>query len=530
MIDKNLDTLDKIYQSFVSNANLDDIIMYYNESQISIKMYIDGVDSYVRHLINLGVKPGEVVGYSMPNCPEIFFLFTAIARVGACAVPLFHMIPDAAKADIFNRSRVQIAVVSSAQYESFKEASKKAGSSYQIVTIDKGSECEYSFESSIDNIDLGKALVNGISPDLPLIIASSSGTTGIPKLVAMSQSNIASEVYAAIDLVTPIDSDCITEYKNSIAFPLSTAAIITVIGMVFVNVPIIFSQDVSPLRFLELMSKWKSQGLSAPPAYFEAILSLPMLDSFDLTNVKVIAGGMDFISPSLVRRMKEKFINVQCFANGYGLIETSNVFMVCKQTIEEGYDKPTGMMRICNGTSNTIEVRDEDGNLVPVGREGELCVRGSNVVKGYLNNPDESKRSFVDGWFKTGDIVRNEGDGLITLLGRRKYLIKRGGKSVSPIFVQDHLNKIEGVENSGVVGVPHQLYGEMIWAFIVVKNGFGLGLKDIMKYVRKELPNYMVPDQISFIEEIPKNSGVGKVDFEKLKEMALIELSNIYGG
>ncbi|HEY9062720.1 MAG TPA: class I adenylate-forming enzyme family protein [Pseudobacteroides sp.] len=530
MIDKNLNTLDKIYQSFVSNANPDDIIMYFNESQISVQMYIEGVDSYVRHLINLGVKSGEAVGYSMPNCPEVFCLFTAIARIGACAVPLFHMIPDAAKADIFRKSRVQIAVVSSKQYDSFKEASEKAVSPYRIVTIDKGSVCQYSFESSIDNIDLDKALANGISPDLPLIIASSSGTTGVPKLVAMSQSNVASEVYAAIDLITPIDSDCITRYRNSIAFPLSTAGIITVIGMIFVNIPIIFSQDISPIRFLQLMSMWKSQGLSAPPAYFEGILSLPMLDSFDLTSVKAIAGGMDFIFPSLVRRMKEKFINIRYFANGYGLIETSNVFMVCKQTVEDGYDKPTSMMRICRGTSNSIEVRGEDGNLVPLGCEGELYVRGSNVVKGYLNNPNESESSFSDGWFKTGDIVRNEGEGLITLLGRRKYLIKRGGKSISPIFVQDYLNKIEGVENSAVVGVPHQLYGEMIWAFIVVKNGFRLDLKDIMKHVRKELPNYMVPDQISFIDQIPKNSGVGKVDSEKLKEMALIELTNTYGG
>ncbi|KNY28041.1 Long-chain-fatty-acid--CoA ligase [Pseudobacteroides cellulosolvens ATCC 35603 = DSM 2933] len=246
-----------------------------------------------------------------------------------------------------------------------------------------------------------------------------------------------------------------------------------------------------------------------------------------MTSVETMAGGMDFISPSLVRRMKEKFINLNSLANGYGLIETANVFMVCKQNVEEGFYKPTSKMRLCSGTSNAIEVRDEGGSLVSPGNEGELYVRGSNVVRGYLNNAEETARSFGDGWFKTGDIVRNEGDGYITLLGRRKYLIKRGGKSISPVFVQDHLNKVEGIKVSAVVGVPHQLYGEMVWAFIVVKDGYKVELKDIMKHCRKELPNYMVPDQVLFIDEIPKNPGAGKVNYERLKEVALSELGNI---
>ncbi|WP_036939104.1 class I adenylate-forming enzyme family protein [Pseudobacteroides cellulosolvens] len=527
MIDNSLNTIDKIYQSFIRTAIPDDMIMYYNDSQVSVKVYMDGVDRYTRHLINLGVKPGVAIGYSMPNCPEVFYLFTAISRLGACAVPLFHMFPDVAKVDIFQKSRVQLVIVSEMQYDSFKAASEKAGCQYRIVTTHKGSACEYDFESSIDHIDLNSYYMNEVSPDMPLVIASSSGTTGIPKLVAMTQANIASEVYASIDLITPINSNIIKGYRYSIAFPLSTSGIITIIGLMFGGISIIFSQDVSPLRFLKLMSQWKAEGLTAPPAYFESILSLPMLDTFDLTSVETMAGGMDFISPSLVRRMKEKFINLNSLANGYGLIETANVFMVCKQNVEEGFYKPTSKMRLCSGTSNAIEVRDEGGSLVSPGNEGELYVRGSNVVRGYLNNAEETARSFGDGWFKTGDIVRNEGDGYITLLGRRKYLIKRGGKSISPVFVQDHLNKVEGIKVSAVVGVPHQLYGEMVWAFIVVKDGYKVELKDIMKHCRKELPNYMVPDQVLFIDEIPKNPGAGKVNYERLKEVALSELGNI---
>ncbi|KNY28042.1 AMP-dependent synthetase and ligase [Pseudobacteroides cellulosolvens ATCC 35603 = DSM 2933] len=264
MIDNSLNTIDKIYQSFIRTAIPDDMIMYYNDSQVSVKVYMDGVDRYTRHLINLGVKPGVAIGYSMPNCPEVFYLFTAISRLGACAVPLFHMFPDVAKVDIFQKSRVQLVIVSEMQYDSFKAASEKAGCQYRIVTTHKGSACEYDFESSIDHIDLNSYYMNEVSPDMPLVIASSSGTTGIPKLVAMTQANIASEVYASIDLITPINSNIIKGYRYSIAFPLSTSGIITIIGLMFGGISIIFSQDVSPLRFLKLMSQWKAEGLTAP--------------------------------------------------------------------------------------------------------------------------------------------------------------------------------------------------------------------------------------------------------------------------
>jgi acyl-CoA synthetase (AMP-forming)/AMP-acid ligase II len=157
-------------------------------------------------------------------------------------------------------------------------------------------------------------------------------------------------------------------------------------------------------------------------------------------------------------------------------------------------------------------------------------VKGANVIRGYPGDPAATEESFKDDWFRTGDIVINEGNNRVTLLGRKKYLIKRGGKSVSPVVVQNHINKLEGVKDSAVVGLPHQLYGEMVWAFVVPQKGVDLRLKEVMKHCRSELANYMVPDQVSFIDEIPKNSGVGKVNYELLKEMANKELQAIPGG
>jgi acyl-coenzyme A synthetase/AMP-(fatty) acid ligase len=530
MIGYNLKTVNDIYEDFVKRGDPEKPVMHFNESTVTLAEFKRNVDLYTGHLIQLGVRAGTPVGYTMPNCPEIFYLFIAISRLGSSAVPLFHMIPDMGKADIFKKCNVKYVITTSQQFASFKECSDKTGAQYKTATIDANEDAFYNFSIPI-NIETKATdcILADTDPDMPLLLASSSGTTGIPKFVMMTQSNFASEIYASYELVSPFDINGTDGYSSLMAFPLCTSGILTCLGVLFAGVTAIFMTEVSPVKFVQLLAYWKADTMSAPPAFFEAILTLPMLDNFDLSSVKRVFTGMDFFSPSLYRRLQMKFTGLNGFANGYGLTETSNVFMVCKSIGEENPNSTT-LMKLVENIGNSIEVRDDQDNLVPIGSEGELYVKGSNVIKGYLGNPEENQKSFNDGWFKTGDIARNEGNNTITLLGRKKYLIKRGGKQISPIVVQDYINKLEGVENSAVVGVPHQLYGEMVWAFIVKKDGCSLELKDVMKHLRSGLANYMVPDQVYFIDAIPKNSGVGKVNYEKLKEIANCELLKISGG
>jgi long-chain acyl-CoA synthetase len=141
----------------------------------------------------------------------------------------------------------------------------------------------------------------------------------------------------------------------------------------------------------------------------------------------------------------------------------------------------------------------------------------------------ENAESFRDGWFRTGDLARWLPEGTVELCGRRKYLIKRGGKSVSPVEVGDRVEACPGVRACAVVGVSQPLYGQMIWAFVVPDREHPAQLKDIMKVCRATLPNYMVPDRVSFIDDLPRGSGVGKIDREALIRMASRELETEQG-
>jgi acyl-CoA synthetase (AMP-forming)/AMP-acid ligase II len=504
------------YADFAQRGAPVDQVLHFNETAVTRGEFAAGVAAMEARLTSAGIGRGTVVGYSLPNCPEAFYLFIALARLGACAVPLFPMIPDQAKAMIYKNARASFVITLCALESKLREAATQVNAGFALLPLDGPWQAA---------VPAPGAPAAGGLETLPFVFASSSGTTGRPKLVCMTQANAAALIHAAIEMALPLFGVDGGGYSSAIAFPLSTAGMLNCCGTLFAGVRLIFSADLSPVRFMQLVTRWRADSLSAPPAYFEAILSLPMLDTFLLTTVRRIMTGMDFFSPSLLERLRARFPNIDSAANGYGLIETTNVFMIARAMSREELTGSLSRMRLPAGSENKIEVRGEGNKIVPAGDTGELWVSGKSVVRGYLGNPEETAAAFVDGWFATGDIVRNEGDGSVSLLGRKKYLIKRGGKSVSPVQVEDCINAVPGVKTSAVVGVPHRLYGEMVWAFIVGLPGAGPDLKTVMQHLRAALANYMVPDQLSFLDDIPKNPGAGKVDYEKLKTLALAELA-----
>lgn len=527
----NVTTFNDCILTFLKKYKPEKTIMIYNDRPITMGELNRNIDLYARHLIHMGVKPGTGIGYTLPNRPEIMYLFLALARLGAYALPVFHMIPDAGKVNIFKSGRVQWVITSAAQYDALSAASVNATPEYKLATIDACEKADYNLAEPADMaIVTEDYLLKQTAPHLPLLMSTSSGTTGIPKPVMMTQGNGGALALATIDMVAPDPLIGEDSYTSASSFPFSTSGILTVAATLFGSQILIFSDDISPMNFLRMISKSQAVSMAAPPAYFEALLSQPMLDEVDTSSIKRIFTGMDFLSPAQVARLKAKFININSAVSGYGLVETTLIFMHCKILEAEKLNTPLNYMKLIENIGNSIDVRDADGKSVVDGEVGELYVKGPSVVPGYLGNPAENAVSFKDGWFKTGDIVRKEGANVITLLGRQKYLIKRGGRSVSPLVVQNQINTLNGVKNSAVVGIPHPLYGEMIWAFVVKNGNASVELKDIRNHCRLDLPVYMIPDQVTFIDEIPKNSGVGKVNYEKMKQLAQEELKLIEGG
>lgn len=524
-------TFNEMYKQFVIENDEEYDLLYFNDTVVTNFDFIKRVDEIAKHLIRLGVRQGTGVGYTMNNNTDIIPLFIAIAKLGAYAVPQFAGIPPIARMDFYKKSKVRFVVTNESMVSALQTAGEKIEFIPEFIVVEKSQAYESIFGESMEAIDLNEYSITGEEGDLPLMIASSSGTTGIPKMVCMTQTNVGSEMIVSKDMVEEVrkllPSEC-KQDSSSLAFPFSTSVMLVLCGMVFQKRTMVFSDDITPMNFLKDIERRKSTAISCPPAYLESILLLKDKNPYDLSSVTELGGGMDFCPPECIRRLKTMFPNLRAYSNGYGLVETCNVYMHTAVDISGDEIKDTAKVRLAKHADNVIMVKDEQGNEVEVGEVGELYVKGPNVVKGYMSAPDTMMEAFHDGWLKTGDIAKKESDSCVTLLGRRKYFIKRGGKTISPIVVQTEINKTQGVKASGVVGVPHPLYGEMIWAFVVKEEGSDISLKEVKKQCREQLPYYMIPDQVTFIDEIPKNPGVGKVDFETLRNMAKERLEKIH--
>lgn len=490
------------------------------ETPVSWGSFAGLVERLAAGLASSGVREGDIVGYSLPNCPEAVGLPIALSQLGACAVPLFPMMPGAVRAGIFASLGCSLVVDSSGSVEKLTAAAVAMRASYRVASLqslqaDLGSPSPAPVEARSNR---------------SMLISATSGTTGAPKSVPITEENATSALRAAADMAHIGGWRDAPNFSSMIAFPLSTSSILVPLGMLFAGTRLVFSSNLSPLRFLELAAHWNVDSLSAPPAYFETILSLPAQHQPALPNLRAVLTGMDFLQPTLLNRLCKRFSGLDRAVSGYGLVETSTVFMTWKAHEPSQLFGPTNVFEICPGSDNEIDVRDESGQSLPAGTHGELWVRGASVVSGYLSTSRDDADPFVNGWFRTGDLVRRIDATRIELCGRLKYLIKRGGKSIAPSEVQNRIESCTGVAASAVVGVKHPLYGEMIWAFVVANENHAVTLKDIMKICRSTLPNYMVPDHVTFLEQLPRGTGVGKLDREALIRMATEELSRIPGG
>ena len=150
------------------------------------------------------------------------------------------------------------------------------------------------------------------------------------------------------------------------------------------------------------------------------------------------------------------------------------------------------------------------GKPLPTGQVGEIVMRGPQVMKGYLKDEEETRRTIRNGWLYTGDLGKMDDDGLLYIVDRKKDMINRGGENVYPVEVEEVLYQIPGLFEAAVVGIPHEVLGEVPKAYVVVKEGETLTEADVISYCSSNLAKYKVPVEIEFLDELPRNAS-GKV-------------------
>jgi long-chain acyl-CoA synthetase len=234
---------------------------------------------------------------------------------------------------------------------------------------------------------------------------------------------------------------------------------------------------------------------------------------YDLSSLQVLAYGGSPMAPELVHRTRELLPKVKLI-QVYGLSETG--FLTGLQDQEHTEDKLISCGRPCPGVD--LQVTDTSGKQVEPGQAGELIARGANVMRGYWNNPEETARAFRDGYFRTGDIGRQDAVGYFYILDRLKDMIVTGGENVYSGEVEAVIYGHPAVREVAVFGVPDPQWGELVMACVVLKLDATLTADDLIAFCRGSLANYKLPRRVEFSEtDLPKNSS-GKVLKKTMRE------------
>ncbi|MBQ6841795.1 MAG: AMP-binding protein [Firmicutes bacterium] len=346
-----------------------------------------------------------------------------------------------------------------------------------------------------------------------------SGTTGFPKGVMLTHSNILNNGQAIGDCMAFSEKDCLcipVPFYHCFGMVLAVLASVTHAATM---VPI---EQYEPVAVMTAIQQEKCTAVHGVPTMYINILDHPRFDEFDFSTLRtgIMAG-----SPCPIKIMQQVIdkMHMSEITITYGQTEASPACTMTN-TNDSVERRVSTVGRSMPFAENKI-VDPDTGEEVPVGVSGEFVTRGPHVMKGYYKMPEATAQAIdKDGWLHTGDMAAVDEDGYYKITGRLKDMIIRGGENLYPLEIEEFLYTHPAVGNVQVVGVPSRKYGEEVMAYIIVKEGHTLTEEEIRAYSLERMARHKVPQYFRFIEQLPL-TGSGKVQKFKLREMAIEDLS-----
>ncbi len=476
-------------------------------------------------LATLGIEPGDRVAVDLPNWPEWVVALLATARLGAVFVPLhpslgFHEV----RYQLRNTESV-LALASESlgdvdYLELFEDLIGDLPDLQYLVSVGREDfwydDRVFQFSDLVTRGRRGSHPIAELDPaQAPLAIIYTSGTMGKPKGSVLTHRNLVHTALAVIDALEQRRTDRV----------LAAVPFFTVFGMqvaiatVVSGGTLVLDGEFDPERALTVLERERITLFSGVPTMFQLLMADASFGSRNLSSVRtgIVAGSP--VSVDLVRRIR-RWNDVQI---AYGLTETGPTVSITRFDDPPERREGTVGRPIADVEARVVDVTS--GTLHGSEAVGELAVRGPNVMAGYLRMPAATQKSFTaDGFLLTGDLALIDDQGYVTIVGRRKEMIIRGGYNVLPRELEDVLRMHPAVESACVVGVPNEVLGEMICACVIPVEGAIVSGDDLQDYCREQVADYKVPDCVRFFDTFPM-TGSGKVKRQELAQIVGLELS-----
>ncbi len=468
-------------------------------------------------LLSRGLGPGTVISYQLPNWHEASIINLAAAMIGGVVNPLVPIYRDNELAFMIDDVKARIVFVP-AQFRGcdyaamMRRVRARLDHHFDIVVLRGEAENCIAYADLVSQ-SLPEKPLPRVDPDSVFVMMHTSGTTGRAKCVLHSHNS-----FLVQGLVHAIELRASEHDVQIVATPISHVAgiILANVGTVIGGTKIVLMERWSPQEAIALIHQHNGTSVGGATPFLQQLLDTARAAGDHLPTLTRTGVGGSGVPPELIRAAQDWFPNTVAF-RVYGCTEvpTATSGTNARSDIAHGADT--------DGRIKYVDLRIVDpvtGAAVPEGAEGEILLRGPQMMLGYLRLEDNAGAFDPDGFFMTGDLGRIVDGEYILITGRKKDLIIRSGENLSPKEIEDVLHTHPAIAVAAVVGMPHRRSGECVCAFIVLHPGHSVDLPEIDNFVTKSgLSRQKVPEHLEFVEELP-TSIQGKVLKNELRKLA----------
>lgn len=485
------------------------------KSRLSFEEARDKTNRLAIGLMNIGISPQDRVLVQVPNWNEFVLAYFAVQKIGAIAVLMIDRYRQYEISHLVQLTGATSWILS----EKFKKTDylpvvddvvKERSQMKNVVLVRSEGHGRYLSmerlieESAPDKDGLARLAKRRPDPNMVAHMGPTGGTTGLPKVVPRTHNSlICGMVYAALSWELHMQDVTILAgpIGHDLTFTKGLCGVLTTLGKT------VFLDDMKPEEICKTIKREKATGIVLVPTLAKRLIDYEKLRDHDLSSLKKIHCGGGISHPDLIKQVSEE---LKChYLNGYG--GTEGMSLLCRLYYSLDQKRFTNGKPTC--PYDIYKVVSPDGKTLPPGSDGELLVKGPGMFTGYYKAPEENAGAFTpDGFFRTGDVARIDQKGVVTITGRIKEMINRGGESISATQIERLIGSHPEVALVAVIPMPDPVFGERVCAYVQPKAGARLSFEKIISYLKEQKASVLqLPERMEFVEAIPLTK-VQKVD------------------
>jgi len=459
----------------------------------------------------MGVKKGDRVAMLLPNCPEFVIIYFGVVKMGGIALPLNVRYKVDELASLFNDSQPKVLVAENPPLEQLASALPRFKYIEHVIDLDDKHKGQFVSYHQIITTSSARRIEVALEPEDTALIAYTSSPTVNPRGVVLSHRSMAAEAVISSRGFQQTDKDI------EILFALPMHHVMGLVGVMLTAIykgsTVVIVPGLSIKGVMETIERERGTIFMGVPYIYALMVDMAKQEGIesDLSSLRLCGSAGAPLPPSIIRRFKQHF--GRDIIDFWGLTEAA-----CHATCPpiDGSGKFGSVGKALPGWE--LKIVDDNGRVLPTNQPGEIIVKGP-IMKGYYNNPEATAEVIKDGWLHTGDIGRVDEDGYLFISGRKKEMIIQKGQNTFPSDIEAVLKTHPKVAETAVVGVPDEMRGEIVRAYISLKKGEMITEEEIKHFCREHMANYKVPKQIIFLDSLPKTT-TGQIRKEDLTRLS----------